>query len=182
MSLYTEYIESLKLIVEEVMELFKFNIQKELVAQGHKLTGGLASDIDIEISQDGDNIQGRLLIRKYGIYIDRGIKADRIPYTRASRRGGTSKYIQGLIDFWQKRGLQTREAKRAAFATAQAHKREGMPTRNSYRFSRNNRRTGFLQASTDAAFPAMIELLENKGEQAMIIKIQSPIVELLLTA
>jgi len=80
----------------------------------------------------------------YGIIIEVGVPASKIPYS-GRRNGGKSKYIQGLIRFWQLKGLGEKESIRAAFATAAVHKREGMPSRGSYGYSRNGERKNWIK-------------------------------------
>ena len=87
-------------------------------------------------------------MQDYGLFVERGVRANRIPYGRYSGRK-TSKYIQGLIRFFKLKGKSEKESKRLAFMTANAHKREGMPTRASYRFSRNGRRVGAVRYVLD---------------------------------
>ena len=60
--------------------------------------------------------------------------------------------IKALTAWWKREGLVEKEAKSAAFATAFKHQKEGMPTVNSYAFSKNNRRLGQLQHGLDAHF------------------------------
>ena len=52
--------------------------------------------------------------------------------------------LQGLVKYWEGKGLGQREALRAAFATATIHKREGIPSRQSLQYSRSGKRTGFI--------------------------------------
>ena len=78
----------------------------------------------------------------YFKFVDQGVKPSRIPYRSGRGRGGKSKYIQALIAFWRKKGAA--DPKAAAFATAAKHKKEGMPTRNSFKFSRTGKRTEFI--------------------------------------
>ena len=88
--------------------------------------------------------------------------ADRIPFGGSGRgKGGKSAYIQGLISFWEKRGLSGREAVGAAFATAHVHAREGMPTRASYIHSNTGERTGFVRA----AIAERIDEIQRSVEQ-----------------
>ena len=134
--------------VSDRMEVFltkvREDIRKELVAQGHVLTGRLRDSIDFEIERKQNFVQGIMYLEDYGQAIDGGIKAANVPYSGNSGRGGTSKYIQGLITFFRLKGLDADEAKNAAFATANVAKREGHPTKGSFVHSSNGRRTGFF--------------------------------------
>jgi exonuclease V gamma subunit len=90
-----------------------------------------------------------------------GVTAARIPYTPNSGRP-PSKYISGLIDYVQRRmGKSEKEAKSIAFAIASKHKKEGMPTKTSARFSKTGKRTGFIEQALDKNSAKFIELIEN---------------------
>lgn len=146
---------SLKEVVADIMEELQIALRESLVKQGHKLTGRLYDSIDFEVSGDERTIIGRMFFEDYGVYVETGVTSDRIPFSGRSGKlkGGTSKYIQGLVTFWEGRGLSGREAVGAAFATAYVHKRDGMPTRASSAFSQTGKRTGFVRS-----------VIEEKGE------------------
>lgn len=119
---------------------------QELRDQGHSLTGDLITSLEYRVRETATGVTVEFIANQYGEYLNTGVSASRIPYTpRGPRRGGTSQYIQALIRYVERRmGLRGKEATGVAFAIARAHKREGMPTRASYRFSKNNRRTGWV--------------------------------------
>lgn len=127
------------------MENLKAKIQAELEQQGHRLTGSLEKSLQYTIKPVGDGYSAVMYSADYGIYLEFGVRSARIPYSGRTGRGGKSKYIEGLTVYFQRRGLPQREAQRAAFATAAVHKREGMPTRASFRFSRTGERTGYVR-------------------------------------
>lgn len=128
----------------------------ELSAQGHRNTGALEKSLSYDVKREGDSIVAVMTAFEYGLYVEFGVPASRIPYTPGGRkRGGKSKYIQGLVTFFSHKGLSPREALGAAFATARKHKREGMPTRGSYAFSSNGRRTGFTQNTLEQYLPIL---------------------------
>jgi hypothetical protein len=143
-----QFFPNLKEEIGLLMTQLKLEIRKELRDQGHVLTGQLEQSIDYEVIQTGGKLVFAMLLEDYGVYIDTGVPADRIPYSRGSG-AGTSKYIEGLRRYWRLRGLSDKEATRASFATANKHKREGMPTKNSYSFSSNGRRLGFFTKTID---------------------------------
>lgn len=109
--------------------------------QGHNLTGGTKKSLRKKV--DKTVLEG---FADFNIvFLDQGIKPSKIPFTIGGpRRGGRSDYIKGLIRFWRLRGLSPREAKKAAFATANVQKEEGMPTKLSERFSKTGDRTGVV--------------------------------------
>lgn len=142
--------------ITAAMEEIRKRLIAELSAQGHRNTGALEKSIAYDIRREGGNLVAVMTAFDYGLVVEFGVKADRIPYGgRGGSRGKTSKYIQGLVRFFGHKGLSQREALSAAFATARKHKREGMPTRGSYAFSNNGRRTGFIQNTLEQYLPIL---------------------------
>lgn len=154
--------EDLKSIVTDIMRDLQDDMRTNLGIQGHRLTGKLENSITFTVDQITGNVIGTMYFEDYGQYVEVGVSANRIPFSGKSGRGGTSKYIQGLIRFWQLRGLSSRDAKGAAFATATKHKREGMPSRDSYRYSANGKRTGFTRDAIEAQLPKIEKALRAK--------------------
>jgi hypothetical protein len=143
------------------LNTIKKRLQDELKAQGHELTGALSNSIRWDIVVEGDRTTATMYALGYGIIIETGVKANRIPYSGNRGRGGKSKYIEGLIKFFKLKGKGEREAKSAAFATARKQKREGMPTRGSYAHTRNGRRTGFVTAVLKESMGDIADMLEK---------------------
>lgn len=135
----------------------------ELQAQGHRLTGALEKSIQYEVKVEGDTVTAVMTALDYGLVMEFGVPASRIPYGKGGSKGGTSKYIQGLVRFFTLRGLGSREALGAAFATAKKHKREGMPTRESYAFSANGRRTGFTKNTLEQYLPLLTSTIGTES-------------------
>lgn len=168
---------NLKEVVSDIMSEFRTALRAELARQGHVLTGNLSDSIDFEISVDGNSVVGRMYLPDYGIYVETGVTADRIPYGGRSGKGGTSQYIQGLIRFWEDRGLSGREAIGAAFATANKHAREGMPTRDSLRFSQTGERTGFFRTVLEEQSKPIADKLFEKYGDLFNLTVQSALSE-----
>lgn len=165
---------------QENIELIKDVIVKEVAksfeVQGHKMAGALINNIQWVTTESTDKILMQMLMQMYGIYLDRGVKAENIPYTPPSGRGGKSKYIEGLIRYVEKRiGLSGREAKSVAFAIANVQKKQGMPTRGSYRFSKNGKRTGFFTDSVTAKESVIESLMKKTFERIFIGRIENKI-------
>ena len=152
--------------LEEIMKGLVSDLQKSLIDQGHNLTGRLHDSIVYEVDQDGTTMVGRVLIEEYGVFVEAGVTADKIPFDPSRKKGqgggGKSQYIQGLVRFWEHRGLSGREAVSAAFATARIHKREGMPSSNSFGYSSTGERTGFIRTVLDDSIPKISKMLEEK--------------------
>lgn len=118
----------------------------ELINQGHKNTGSLISSMSSTILNKGDAKDLLIFMNEYGLVVNDGVKANKVPYSRGSKRGGKSKYIQGLVDFVKQKGLASgdKEATSIAFAIASVHKKEGISTNKSKRFSKNGKRKGWI--------------------------------------
>lgn len=157
-----EFREQIIPIVTDVMELLQRELRSELEAQGHKLTGRLSDSIVFDISSDEKEIKGTMYAEQYAGALEFGVKAEKIPYSGRSGKGGTSLYIQGLINFFELRGLSGREAIGAAFATAAVHKREGMPTRSSSKYSSNGARTGFIRTTIERNMDKIKTIIEDR--------------------
>lgn len=149
-------------------------------AQGHELTGKAVQELETRITQtaQGYTIDGYVL--DYMAHINTGVPADRIPYSPGSG-ARSSKYIDGLIRYAKLRmgAGSEREAKSIAFAIASKHKREGMPTRSSARFSQTGKRTGFIQEALEgreAEFEALIAAAVNESYEALFF---TPLTQLL---
>jgi len=104
-------------------------LSKELVRQGHKLTGALAKSFETKVQQHGEKVTIEFLMLIYGRSLNDGIRPEKIPFTPVPPyRGGTSKYIEGLIKFATlKFGADKKRAKNIAFAIANKQHRKGYP-------------------------------------------------------
>ena len=123
-------------------------VRKELSDQGHTLTGSLSRSVATDIQSGEEQITGRISMNEYFAYLERRLPANRVPYRRGSG-AKRSKVVEALERYWKLRGLAPKEARSATFATLNKWKQEGRPTRASFRFSKNGRRTGFLEATID---------------------------------
>lgn len=141
----------IKPILENVMQTMQTRFRAMLKAQGHVNRGTLSDSIQYSVEVSGDTGIGKMEIADYGIYVNVGVKANRINYP-----------IQVLIDWFQDRGLSEREATSAAWATRAVHKREGMPTRASARFSETGNRLGFVEDTVEQSLEDIGALIENQ--------------------
>lgn len=121
-------------------------VRAELEGQGHRLTGSLIENLRVEVKVRREAILGLVWLNEYFPYLDRPLSPDRVPYQRGSGRK-TSKVVTALQSFWEKRGLSRKEATRATFATLNKWKAEGRPTKASFKYARDGRRSGFLEYS-----------------------------------
>ena len=161
--------DEVKPIVADVMRLVQGAMRRQLELQGHRLTGKTSESIQFEVDAETGYVVGRMYANDIAGILEFGVKASRIPYGGGGG-GGKSLYIQGLISFWQQRGLSGREAIGAAFATAAVHKREGMPSRGSYRFSRTGARTGFVRAAINDEMQEIASIIEERFGARLLIE------------
>ena len=156
--------------VTEVMSYVRTVIRKELEDQGHKLTGALSRDIEVKIKKTEAIIWGSVFMLPYFEYVDRRTEAENIPYSRGSG-AGKSKVIEGLERFFRLRGLDAKEALSASFGTVNKWKKEGRPTKNSFRFSKNGRRTGFIEASIERIEKEVQGVFESEADDRVSLAI-----------
>lgn len=150
--------------VAKAMDHLREAFRDELKAQGHYNIGKLSDSIHYEIELISTSIIATMFIEEYGFPVDTGVAAANIPYNRGSG-AQSSKYIDGLVAYFKSKGLGEVEGRRAAFATANKHKQEGMPTRGSFAYSNNGRRTGFNQATIAENSEKILGLMgDNIGE------------------
>lgn len=141
----TKQIEKLLLRADKII---RRGLSRELRDQGHRLEGALEQSFAGEIVNSGGQISLVGTGNAYGQYLNFGVVPSRVPF-RFGSGAGQSEYINGLISFFKKRGLDDTNAKAAAFATARKQSEEGMPTQGSYRHSSNGERLGFIDAAAE---------------------------------
>lgn len=156
--------------LKDAMRRLQSDLRAELKAQGHYLTGKLNDSIEYEIETEPGLVRAVMECEDYGLAMEFGVPASNIPYSPGSG-AGSSKYIQGLVRFWNLRGVTGKEGVRAAFATARKHKREGMPTRASAVFSTTGARTGFASTVIERDLELIARVLEEKTGLALEIRL-----------
>jgi hypothetical protein len=136
-------------------------VVNEWKAQGHNLSGKAISEIETVTKFQINELRITGLVLDYMAINNSGVTANRIPYTPNSGRP-PSKYIQGLIQYAKRRmGASDKEAKSIAFAIASKHKKEGMPTRASSKYSSTGKRTEFLETALAKVEPDLLKLIER---------------------
>lgn len=160
-------------LAHKISELAIQAIAMEWKAQGHNLTGKAISEIETVIKMNINNMTIQGFVLDYMAINNQGVPADRIPYTPNSGKK-TSKYISGLIDYAKKRmGASDKQAKSIAFAIASKHKQEGMPTKNSVKFSQTGKRTGFIEFALDKIQPQLLQLINDVVKEAITFTVMS---------
>lgn len=143
-------------------ELLIGEFRKELKDQGHNLSGRLSKSLQITPIFNRGQITLLGSFFNYGAPVDQGVTASKIPFTPGSGKK-SSKYIDGLIRFVKLRRIETddKKAKSVAFAIAFKHKKEGMPTKSSFKFSKNGRRRGWISHVLDSNEQVISELISD---------------------
>ena len=151
---------SLQKLADDISTLAISVVATEWRAQGHELTGSAVKQMETMIRFEINTLVIEGLVPDYMAINNSGVTANKIPYYPGSGNK-TSKYISGLIDYVKKRMRKSdKEAKGIAFAIASKHKREGMPTKGSVRFSTTGKRTGFIEQALDKNSQKFIDLIE----------------------
>lgn len=157
-----ELTTSIQKAMAQAMQLIRDGLQHELVQQGHRLTGGLADSMEITYSQDSDSFRGHIQARDYAVYIDAGVAPNRVRYP-----------IRIMIEYFILRGLPRKEATSAAYATRAVHRREGIPSRGSYRFSLNGHRKGFISRGVRSVMDRVQEAFESALGASVDLEVQN---------
>jgi hypothetical protein len=153
-------------LLNNLAELLKEEMRQQLKIANHIMTGDLVESIESRILSTIEGRKIEIWLNSYGIALDQGVPADRIPFTEPSGRGGRSKYIEGLQRFAQlKLGVtDNRKSLGIAFAIARKHKKVGMPVKGP---------TQFIQKTLDATEDDIIRFAEDWAEAIFQAKIDS---------
>lgn len=118
-------------------------LQEELENQGHNATDALSNSIKSSIKNYKDGARANIYVYLYGAYVNFGV-------TSSKFRFGGDKHLANLRKWIKAKGITINEgvsAKSFAYAIVKKHAKEGIPTANSYSFSKNGKRTGFITDS-----------------------------------
>ena len=98
----------------------------------------------------------------YGVPLDTGVPSNKIPFSPGSG-ASSSKYIDGLIKYVKARMNISgdKEAKSIAFAIAYKHKKDGMSTENSKRFSSSGKRNNWVNNTLERIDDELSELINR---------------------
>lgn len=148
-------------MLENLKDFIIIKLARELVSQGHRGAGRLIESMRGVITTIPNGMEITIFAADYSKFVDSGVSANRIPFRGRTGRGGVSKYIQALIAYFRLKGSP--DPKAAAFATANTHRKEGMPTKASFRFSRTGERTGFIEETLEKHGGSIDDQLEEAG-------------------
>jgi hypothetical protein len=164
---------SLQKLADEISVLAISVVANEWRLQGHELTGSAVKQMETMVRMEINTLIIEGFVPDYMAINNSGVTAARIPYTPNSGRP-PSKYISGLIDYVKRRmGKSEKEAKSIAFAIASKHKKEGMPTKTSARFSKTGKRTGFIEQALDKNSQKFVELIEVSVAATVEVLVES---------
>ena len=137
-------------------------IADEWIKQGHDMTGEAIKRMYHTVEEQGAETVITIwdgTETGYMAKLDKGVKPQDIVTD-----------IIGLIRFFKhplRGGLSDEEAVRAAFATNEVHKREGMPTEASKVHSQTGKRIGFVEDGTKDVMIVVEQIMAEAFEEAI---------------
>ena len=165
--------KELQILADDIAQMAIEAVANEWKAQGHNLTGAAIKNMETVIRMETDKIIIEGFVPEYMAINNKGVLATKIPYYPGSGRK-ESEYIKGLMKYAKQRfGASEKESKSIAFAIASKHKKEGMPTIGSKRFSQTGKRTGFIEEALDKKQDEMSDLINSAIYQSMTITVES---------
>lgn len=152
--------------IQKVAEAARLAVITEWRRQGHELTGNAARELEARIKETAGGTEIHGLVVDYMARVNQGVPAHEIRVDR--------QYIRGLMRYARLRfNAGRQEAEEIAHRIANAHRREGMPTIGSQRFSATGKRTGFIEAGLDAEAENIGLMIEQAVEETWNTIIQS---------
>lgn len=161
------------IVIKKIADLAKEAVILAWKAQGHDLTGNAVQQMETQIINTSTLTIISGYVVDYMVPTNTGVTAERIPYSPGSG-AKSSKYIDGLINYVKLRmGKSDKEAKGIAFAIASRHKKEGMPTVASAKFSSTGKRTGFIDEALSGKEQQFAEMIELAVAEAFNVTIDN---------
>ncbi len=164
---------SLQKLADEISVLAISVVANEWRLQGHELTGSAVKQMETMVRMEINTLIIEGFVPDYMAINNQGVPSNRIPYYPGSGRK-ESEYIKGLMKYVQQRmGKSEKESKGIAFAIASKHKKEGMPTKTSARFSKTGKRTGFIEQALDKNSAKFVELIDVSVAATVKVLVES---------
>jgi len=159
-------------------DMMKYQLMHEWKAQGHYMTGKAVETIEFKAKEVRGAFEISLYALPYATYLERGILPQHIPF--GGKTGKTkSMYIEGLRQYVEKRmGITGKKALSIAFAIAHTHKREGMPSKKSMRFSSTGKRTEWINDTMFKREKLIRQFLMDEVGEALDLTLRNFILEL----
>lgn len=153
----------LKENISKLEKVISEELKREFAAQGHTMNGKLINDIEWVVKEETNMFTLSGFMYPYGNILAAGTKSSKIPFSGRSGRGGTSKYIQALQDYAKERMNISgeKESLSVAFAIAHKQKKEGMPTRGSYAFSKSGKRLDWVEEALKHGEDKILEVIRE---------------------
>ena len=125
-------------IAEEVAKELIFQSALEIQQQGHKATSKLIQSLTDQLSIKSNSTVINIIGEDYGEYVDTGREANK-----------KQTPIEKLIEWVKVRGIASTNklVRQIAWAIAKNIVKEGIPSKGSFKHSRNGRRTGWIKES-----------------------------------
>lgn len=144
-------------IYRGALVLINQELRKEMVAQGHRLSGAMEDSLDADIGKErkADVMQGYAVY--YTKFVNEGFRAEKASF----------KQFPFLLDYFIKRGYPKESsdggltAGTLAAMTIRKWMKEGMPTQASKRFSSTGSRTNMIENAFVGAEPKIDEYMGN---------------------
>lgn len=151
--------------IEHLQHVISEALMNEWDAQGHYMNGKIVKEIEYQVKQETNKLILSGFMYPYGSIVAAGTPASKIPFSGRTGRGGKSLYIEALQSYVKNR-MNIQDDKKSlsvAFAIAHTQKNQGMPTKGSYSFSKNGKRTDWIEGGLkdDKVTEAISELAHN---------------------
>jgi hypothetical protein len=156
-------------ILTKASNLMNAEVIKTFKDQGHSLTGATEASLKTSIEVSGGKTHAVGTAVGYSGIVNRGITASRIPFGGQSTGAKTSQYLQGLANYAKLRMGATNDKKALsiAFAIAAKHKKEGMSTQASKRFSKTGERQRFIEDASKRTLPKVNAIIQDGCDDIM---------------
>lgn len=155
MSIATD-IERLEFILSEVLA-------NEWEAQGHHMNGRIVKDIKYVVKEEANMLTLSGLIYPYGNIQAAGATWKKFPNVYA-------------IQEWVKQRMSINDEKKSksiAFAIAQEFKKNGMPTKNSLKFSSTGKRTNWIDEAFSKNEDRIVEAIREMCYNILSINVDA---------
>lgn len=164
-----EFARQIKDNFSELGKYLKEQLTEELIQQGHKYTGALIKSIDYAVELYQKELVLSLSYYQYGAYLNKGVKANKVPFGKGNSSSKQSEYLRALTDWVIGKRIETR-AKQAfgvAIAIAKTHAKKGIPTVGSFKYSLNGRRLGFQDYILSTKEREINEIIQSGLERSV---------------
>lgn len=156
-----EAIKQFALSFDQIGQTISNFMLQELLNQGHKATGKLAESIEHETQTLLDGLTTTISYLDYGNTVNDGVPATKIPIGKSFEAFKFLTDIMNWVRFKGFAGTNDKDIKRVARNIVRKMSIEGIPTKNSYNFSSNGRRTRWVDYTIESKERYINEQVEN---------------------